>query len=158
VSFRIATNVSRAAPVLCDGRRHACGNLVRTRHITPQRARPARVRATLSSVAVEKSSKRRKPGLDLTKPVERPRIPYGVLFRMFVLGSVAVCASLYAIYRHYGVPRPSMLMPRTIATATAEDLEPLPPGFVAVPDLVPLPEPSVTTTPTPAPAPSRGAR
>ena len=98
---------------------------------------------------MEKSSNRRKrpgggahAGLDLTKPVERPRIPFGVLFRMFVLGSVAVCASGYAIYRHYWVARPSMLMPRPMATATAEEAEPLPPGFVEVPDFVPLPAPS----------------
>jgi hypothetical protein len=99
---------------------------------------------------VQKSSKRKnKQSLDLTRPVERPRIPFGVLFRMFVLGSIAVVASGYAIYRHYYVARPSMLMPRP--TATVDEAEPLPPGFVPVPELVPLPAPSGA----PSTAPSR---
>ena len=69
-------------------------------------------------------------------------MPLGVLFRAFVLGSIAVGASVYAIYRHYYVARPSMLMPRPTATATAEEPEELPPGFVPVPELVPLPSAS----------------
>jgi hypothetical protein len=122
--------------------------------------RRGHLRATLASVAVEKSSKRRTKRVDLAKPVEHPRIPYGVLFRMFVLGSVAIGASTYAIYRHYYVTRPSMLMPRptATATATADDVESLPPGFVAVPDLVPLPAasasaPSASASAASSPAP-----
>jgi hypothetical protein len=97
---------------------------------------------------VQKKSKRKTKRLDLAKPVEHPRIPFGILFRMFILGSIAVVASGYAIYRHYYVARPSMLMPRPSATATAE--EPLLPGFVPVPELVPLP-----ASPSAAPSPSR---
>jgi hypothetical protein len=115
------------------------------------------VRATLAGVAVQKKSKRKTKHLDLTKPVEHPRIPFGVLFRMFVLGSIAIVASSYAIYRHYYVTRPSMLMPRPTATATADDVESLPPGFVAVPDLVPLPATPASSSAT-APASSVPAR
>lgn len=124
-------------------------------HAAAGERRPG-VRATLAGVAVEKRSKRKTSRVDLGKPVEHPRIPYGVLFRMFVLGSVAIVASTYAIYRHYYVMRPSMLMPRPIATATAtttaDDVEALPPGFVAVPDLVPLPAASASASPSPVPA------
>lgn len=108
-----------------------------------------KVRATLGGIAVATSSKRKKhakqKGIDLTKPVERPRMPFALLFRMFVLGSIAVGASVYAIYRHYYVARPSMLMPRPSATTDEPEL---PPGFVPVPDLVPVP-------PAPSSAPSR---
>lgn len=62
-------------------------------------------------VAVKKTSKQRSKKLDLTKPVERPRMPISVMVRMFLLGSVAIAASGYAIYRHYYVARPSMLVP-----------------------------------------------
>ncbi|MDB4938370.1 MAG: hypothetical protein JWP87_5342 [Labilithrix sp.] len=77
--------------------------------------------------------RKKKRSLDLTKPVERPKMPFGILLRMFVIGSLAVGASGYAIYRHYCVPRPSMLRP-------APPPEPLPSGFVPVPELVPVPE------------------
>lgn len=119
-------------------------------HAAAGERRPG-VRATLAGGTVEKRSKRKTSRVDLGKPVEHPRIPYGVLFRMFVLGSVAIVASTYAIYRHYYVMRPSMLMPRPTATATttADDVESLPPGFVAVPDLVPLP---AASSPSPVPA------
>jgi hypothetical protein len=85
-----------------------------------------------------KKSKRKKKNLDLTKPIERPRMPLGIMLRMFLIGSVAVGASGYAIYRHYYVPRPSMLKP----LPPAPTAEPLPSGLVPVPDLVPLAEPS----------------
>jgi hypothetical protein len=113
------------------------------------------VRATLACVAVPKKSKRKTKHVDLTKPVEHPRIPFGVLFRMFVLGSIAIVASSYAIYRHYYVTRPSMLMPRPTATATADDVESLPPGFVPVPELVPLPAPSASASASASPVPER---
>jgi hypothetical protein len=100
---------------------------------------------------VPKKSKRKSKGLDLTKPIERPRMPFAVLFRMFVLGSISIVASGYAIYRHYYVARPPMLMPRPTATASADETEPLPPGFVPVPELVPLPPASGA----PSTAPSR---
>lgn len=35
---------------------------------------------------------------------------------MFVLGSVAVIASVYAVVRYYTVPRPPMLVPVPAAT------------------------------------------
>jgi hypothetical protein len=44
------------------------------------------------------------------RPV-RPRIPGLMLFRMFAIGAVAVVAAAYGLWRHYAVPRPSMLAP-----------------------------------------------
>jgi hypothetical protein len=84
-----------------------------------------------------KKSKRKK-NLDLTKPVEHPRMPLGVMLRMFLIGSLAVGASGYGIYRHYYVPRPSMLMP----VPPAPSADPLPPDLLPVPELVPVPAPS----------------
>lgn len=81
-----------------------------------------------------KSSKRKAKKLDFSKPVEAPRMPVAIMVRMFLIGSVAVCASGYAIYRHYYVARPSMLMP-------------VPPTELPAPELVP--EPSSTTSPPP---------
>lgn len=78
---------------------------------------------------VKKRPKKRK-NLDLTKPVERPRMPFGVLFRIFVIGSIAVGASGYALYRHYFVTRPSMLQPAPPAP---------PPTELPAPELVPAP-------------------
>ncbi|MCA9590116.1 MAG: hypothetical protein KC657_32655 [Myxococcales bacterium] len=60
------------------------------------------------------------------KPPERPRIPLAVTLRMFAIGSVAIVAAIYAIYRHYWVPRPSMLAPVPPPTEIpAPELEPL---------------------------------
>ena len=42
---------------------------------------------------------------------ERPRIPTALLLRMFVLGSVAVVAAVWAIHRYYTVPRRPMRVP-----------------------------------------------
>lgn len=81
---------------------------------------------------MKKRTKKRK-NLDLAKPVERPRMPIGVIFRVFLIGSIAVGASSYAIYRHYCVPRPSMLAP--VPPAPAPD----PSDLVPVPEIVPLP-------------------
>ena len=81
---------------------------------------------------MQKRSKKKKRGLDLAKPVEQPRMPFGVLLRMFLLGSVAVVASGYAIYRHYFVPRPSMLAPAPVAEPASSDLVP-------APEIVPVP-------------------
>lgn len=61
-------------------------------------------------------------------------MPFSVLLRIFLLGSVAVGASGYALYRHYGVPRPSMLAP--VPTPTPD---PASSDLVPVPELVPVP-------------------
>lgn len=47
---------------------------------------------------------------------ERPRIPVALLFRMFVIGTVAVAAASYGIYRYYFVPRAPMLVPAPSST------------------------------------------
>ena len=47
---------------------------------------------------------------------QRIRYPLAVLFRMFVLGSVAVIAASYAIWRHYTVPPTPMLRPTPAPT------------------------------------------
>lgn len=75
-------------------------------------------------------------GLDLKKPVERPRMPFFVMLRMFLIGSVAVVASSYAIYRHYYVPRPSMRAPVSDAGPSPE---PAGSDLLPVPELVPVP-------------------
>ena len=78
---------------------------------------------------------KKKRGVDLAKPVERPRMPLGVLLRMFLLGSVAFGASGYAIYRHYFVPRPSMLAPVPVTGAAPEPAS----SELPAPELVPVP-------------------
>jgi hypothetical protein len=45
--------------------------------------------------------------------VERPKLPIGTMVRMFLLGSVAIIASVWAIWRHYTVPPSKMLVPVT---------------------------------------------
>lgn len=52
---------------------------------------------------------------------QRPKIPLAALFRMFVLGTVAIFASAYAIYRHYTVPPMKMLVP--VPTTSASEIE-----------------------------------
>jgi len=49
-------------------------------------------------------------------PPQRPKVPVRVLFRMFVLGSVAVVASVWALWRHYTAPRVPMLAPAPAAS------------------------------------------
>jgi hypothetical protein len=90
---------------------------------------------------VKKKPKGRTKKLDLTKPVERPRMPISIMVRIFIVGSISVGASAYGIYRHYSIPRPSMLMPVPEAGATAD---PLPPDLLPVPDLIPVPAPSAS--------------
>ncbi len=61
------------------------------------------------------------------KKPEQWRIPGGILFRMFVLGSVAIAACVWAIYRHYSVPRMPMVVPAPSTTELpAPSLEPVP--------------------------------
>ena len=55
-------------------------------------------------------------------------MPLSVFVRIFLLGSVAIVASGYAIWRHVAVPRPSMLQP-----AAAE-----PSDVVPAPEIIPL--------------------
>jgi hypothetical protein len=89
---------------------------------------------------VQQGSKKKRKSLDLTKPVERPRMPIMVMLRMFLLGSVAVVAASYAIYRHYFVPRPPMSRP--VPSATEPSPDPASSDLLPVPELVPLPAPS----------------
>ncbi len=53
----------------------------------------------------------------------RPKIPLAMSIRMFLVGSIAVAASVWAIWRHYTVARPSMLAP----TPSASEIEIEPP-------------------------------
>jgi hypothetical protein len=55
---------------------------------------------------------------------ERPRIPLPLLIRMFLIGSIAVVASVYALWRHYTVPRSPMIVP--VPSATEIEIEPPP--------------------------------
>ena len=54
----------------------------------------------------------------------RPKIPLSMLFRMFVLGAVAVVACVWALWRHYTVPLAPMLVP--VPSATEIEVEPPP--------------------------------
>ncbi|MBN9160938.1 MAG: hypothetical protein J0I07_08240 [Myxococcales bacterium] len=51
---------------------------------------------------------------------QRIRYPVVVLVRMFLIGSVAVIGALWAVWRHYTVPRMPMLVPVTAAPAASE--------------------------------------
>lgn len=81
------------------------------------------------------SAKKKRGITEPRQPPPRPqriRVPFGALFRMFVLGSVAIGASLWALWRHYNVPRPPMLVPVVASSAPASvgteiEIEPLPP-------------------------------
>ena len=55
----------------------------------------------------------------------RLRIPFVTLLRMFLIGSVAVIASGYAIWRHYTVPRAPMLQP--VPSSSEIEIDPNPP-------------------------------
>jgi hypothetical protein len=58
------------------------------------------------------------------RPV-RPQVPLGLLFRMFVIGTVAVIASAWAVYRYYFVPRAPLGGPPPSATEIpAPELDP----------------------------------
>lgn len=47
---------------------------------------------------------------------ETPRIPLAAAIRMFVIGTLAVFAAAWALFRHYSVPRMPMLVPAPSAT------------------------------------------
>ena len=104
-----------------------------------ERVQSARARsAKVVGARVKKRTKKTK-SLDLAKPVERPRMPFAVIFRVFVIGSIAVGASSYALYRHYYVPRPSMLQPLPPAGAAAPAPASPDSDLLPAPEIVPLP-------------------
>lgn len=56
---------------------------------------------------------------------QRIRFPFMVLVRMFLIGTVAVAAAGWAIWRHYTVPRMPMVLP--VAPSASEiEIEPAP--------------------------------
>lgn len=55
---------------------------------------------------------------------QRIRYPAAVLFRMFVLGSVAVIAAIWALWRHYTVPPAPMVRPVPAPTEIEVELPP----------------------------------
>ncbi|MDF2695622.1 MAG: hypothetical protein K0S65_4005 [Labilithrix sp.] len=58
---------------------------------------------------------------------QRIRYPVAVLIRMFLIGSVAIVACCWAIWRHYTVPRMPMVVPATPAPSASEiEIEPAP--------------------------------
>lgn len=63
------------------------------------------------------------PRRPLPRP-ERPKIPLAMLIRMFLIGSIAVVASVWAIWRHYTVPRAPLLVPTP--SASEIEVEPAP--------------------------------
>ena len=57
---------------------------------------------------------------------EQPRIPFAMGIRMFFIGSIAVVAAVYAIWRHYSIPPRPMLVPAPPPSASelpAPDIE-----------------------------------
>lgn len=60
---------------------------------------------------------------------EHTGVPFNMAIRMFLIGSVAVAASLYAIWRHYSVPRTPMLVPAPSASASASPPDEVPVDF-----------------------------
>ena len=69
--------------------------------------------------------KKKKGPRSVTAPREEPlrptrwRIPFAMMIRMFFIGSVAVIACIWAIWRHYSTTRPSMLqsVPRSSSSS-----------------------------------------
>lgn len=51
---------------------------------------------------------------------ERVRYPVTALLRMFLIGAVAVIASIWALWRHYTVPPAPMVVPVTPAPSATE--------------------------------------
>jgi hypothetical protein len=64
-----------------------------------------------------------------TPKPERPSVPVYMALRMFLLGSVAVAAAVYAIWRHYSVPPTPMLVPVPSASASASPPDEVPVDF-----------------------------
>ena len=64
------------------------------------------------------------PDGGLYVPEAWPTIPLAALIRMFVIGSVAVLGSIWALWRHYNVPRMPMVVP---VTSSASEIEVEPP-------------------------------
>jgi hypothetical protein len=60
---------------------------------------------------------------------ERPVVPLYTAIRMFLIGSVAVAAAVYAIWRHYSVPLTPMLVPVPSASASASPPDEVPVDF-----------------------------
>lgn len=71
--------------------------------------------------AVKKSKKKK-----ITSAPERPSIPFAMAIRMFLIGSIAVIGAVWAIWRHYSVPRTPMLVPVPSATEIPVEVEPPP--------------------------------
>jgi hypothetical protein len=59
---------------------------------------------------------------------EAPRVPFGMAIRMFLVGSIAVVAAVYAIWRHYSVPLRPMVVPAapSASEVPAPDIETVP--------------------------------
>lgn len=92
-------------------------------HVVRALARYAPGRSTVSSTNTKKRNQGPAPRL------KKPRIPVLLLVRMFLVGSVAVAAACWGIWRYYFVPRTPLLVPAPSTTELpAPDLEPLPSG------------------------------
>jgi hypothetical protein len=50
---------------------------------------------------------------------ERPSVPFNMAIRMFLIGSIAVGGCVWALWRHYSLPRAPMLVPMPSASASA---------------------------------------
>jgi len=63
------------------------------------------------------------PRLGVPRPA-RPRIPVALAIRMFLLGGVAVLACVWAVWRHYMVARPQLLVPVPPPASGEIEIEP----------------------------------
>ena len=88
-------------------------------------SRPSRAVRTAFAHPPRHGSGRKNKGRAPKRVEGRPPIPAALVFRVFVIGAVSIVAASYAIYRHYYVPRPSMLVPVPSATELpAPEIEP----------------------------------
>jgi len=58
----------------------------------------------------------------------QPRVPLAMAIRMFLVGSIAIVAAVYAIWRHYSVPLRPMVVPAapSASEVSAPDIETVP--------------------------------
>lgn len=66
---------------------------------------------------------KKKPNVTSRPTPQRLKVPVVLFVRVFLLGSVAVVACAYAIYRYYTVPYVPMLVPVPSASASEIEIE-----------------------------------
>lgn len=70
-----------------------------------------------------KKDRKKKKKVTASRP-ERPSIPLHLAIRMFLIGGIAVAGAVYALWRHYSLPRTPMLVPAPSASEVPIEYEP----------------------------------